>query len=64
MGTVSAIFSLIGIFTYNKIMYAWKYRTLLALTNIIFMAVNLVSAIVYVGYITCTGRLTAMATTL
>ena len=59
VGTVSAIFSLVGIFTYNKIMYAWKYRTLLALTNVIFMAVNLVSAMVYVG---CQGGLQPAAT--
>ena len=47
IGFVSAVASLIGIAGYNKWMFAWKYRTLLTVTNLIFMAVNVVSALVY-----------------
>ena len=47
MGAVGAIFSLIGVYIYNKYMKNWKYRTLFTINNLIFMIVNLTNIIVY-----------------
>lgn len=47
IGVVSAAFSIVGIMLYNRWMHKWKYRTVFTITNLLFMAVNLLNCVVY-----------------
>ena len=50
IGVVSNLFALLGIWSYNTIMWKWKYRRILFVANLAFMVVNVLSAAVYLRW--------------
>lgn len=45
LGTVGAIFSLVGIWSYQRYMREWKYRSLLLMTNLVLSALSILDVI-------------------
>lgn len=45
LGTVGSIFSLVGIWTYQRYMREWKYRSLLLMTNLVLSALSIFDVI-------------------
>lgn len=47
MGVVQCIFSLIGIYCYQRFMSTWKYRNILVVTNLAYCLINLLDVVMY-----------------
>merc|ERR1719469_1362047 len=45
LGTVGSVFSLVGIYTYQRYMRAWKYSYLLLMTNLVLSALSVLDVI-------------------
>lgn len=47
MGTVGALFSLVGIWLYQRYMSSWRYRELLIFTNVVYAILSLLDVIMF-----------------
>jgi len=47
MGTVGAVFSLAGVYTYNRYMKSWTYRSLLVFTNVVAAVISLSDVVIF-----------------